>query len=348
MENKESFESVEARKKDHIDLSLSPTSQVGMRISDKIKLVHDSIPDADFSEIQLQSESQIFPDSKPFLVSSMTGGFDGAFEINKRLLNACKKRNWIFSTGSLRKELDNIKTNQSEWTELIEEFANDVPIIGNIGIVQIINLDFDSYFKLCEKFKLKAIFVHLNPLQEVLQKEGTTNFKGSVEALKNLAEKSPVPVLLKETGSGISRLSFNKIKDIKLSAVDVSGLGGTHWGRIESLRGEGYAKNAFETFSNWGTSTFDSLQQANESLSNMEIWASGGLRSGVDMAICFALGAKVCGLAQPLLIEALKSEADLNKKMAQFEFELKVALFCSGCASIKDLNQGKLVYESRF
>ncbi len=349
MSKLEDLKLFEQRKKDHIKWSLSDKSQVGQPPSKQFRLIHDPLPEINFKDIKIKNSSKFLKNSKPLMVSSMTGGYIDAFKVNKTLIKACSTKNWAFSIGSLRKELEMIHFNKlsKEWIALKKEFLESVDLIGNIGIAQLISHKIEDIKKLCELYELKGLYVHLNPLQEVIQPEGTTNFKGGLEALKNLKENLNIPIFLKETGTGFSKQAFEKIKDLNLSAVDVSGFGGTHWGRIEGLRAqeESIFYKASKTFQDWGMTTVQSLQAGDVVLKDKptELWASGGLRSGLDAAICFALGAKVCGFAGPMIKAGLIGLKAVELLMDQIEYELRIALFCTGTCSINQLNKEKVL-----
>jgi isopentenyl-diphosphate delta-isomerase len=195
--------------------------------------------------------------------------------------------------------------------------------------------------RLVDSLEAGGIFIHANALQEALQPEGTPEFKGGLKALERLCRKSPVPVVLKETGCGFSRPTLQRLKNTGLAAVDVSGYGGTHWGRIEGGRAPeaSLQRSAAATFAHWGISTVDSLLHA--AGAGLEIWASGGIRSGLDAAKAIALGAQKVGFAKPALERALQGEKALADWMELMEFELKVALFCSGAKNPAALRKGK-------
>jgi isopentenyl-diphosphate Delta-isomerase len=193
------------------------------------------------------------------------------------------------------------------------------------------------------------LVIHLNALQEALQPEGTPQFQGALEALSSIFSELSVPLVLKETGCGFSRQTLGRIAErfslsfgkAELAALDVSGLGGTHWGRIEGARSpkQSVFQEAAETFANWGIPTVDAVLNATEALrgKKTEIWASGGVRTGLDAAKLIALGAHRVGFAQPVLEHALKGEDALNAWMEVREYELRVALFCTGSSSVSKL-----------
>jgi len=336
----------ESRKKDHIKWSMDSASQITASPSSLLKLAHDALPELNFSDLEITSFSKHFRGFKPLMVSSMTGGHSESEKVNKILMSACSKKKWLFSSGSMRRELELVNSDSSpdEWMELQKIFSDASPLIGNIGLAQVILHSDQDILKLCDKYSLAGLYVHLNPLQEVIQPEGTANFKGGLERLKSLKSKLGIPLFVKETGTGVSRKTFLKLKDSGVDAVDVSGFGGTHWGRVEALRAEPeslHAKAGF-TYKDWGLATVESLKYGLENLGvegGVELWASGGLRSGLDAAICFALGARVCGFAQPCMEAALKSEQAVLDLMDQIEYETKVALFCTGSADLNRLQE---------
>jgi isopentenyl-diphosphate delta-isomerase len=185
----------------------------------------------------------------------------------------------------------------------------------------------------------------LNPIQECVQVEGTPRFRGSLQALKELCEQTDVPVLLKETGSGMSRNFLERIRNLRVHALDVSGLGGTHWGRVEGLRAgeESMERTLGRTFGDWGIPTAESILNAVEVLGGQSpaIWASGGLQNGLDAAKCLALGASRVGFAGAALRVAMDGDEALEKWMTNVEQELRIALFCTQSATVRELRSVK-------
>jgi isopentenyl-diphosphate Delta-isomerase len=215
--------------------------------------------------------------------------------------------------------------------------------MGNIGISQLITTPLEVIQRLVDTLEAAAMIIHTNPLQECLQTEGTPYFKGCYKAIAQLCKTLTVPVIVKETGCGFSQGTLERLKDLGIYAVDVSGLGGTHWGRIEGTRAKGLEDRirakAAQTFKNWGVSTVTSLLNALSCEPNYQVWASGGVRSGLDAAKFLAMGAKRVGIAQPMLAAALKGMETILEVMEVFEFELKIALFCTGSHDIKTLQE---------
>ncbi len=341
----ETQECFENRKREHIEKSLDPSSQAtDMGGFEKVYLAHEALPDLNFEEIKLNTVSFGKKIKTPFFISGITAGHQKATQINSIIGCACQKRGWAMGVGSQRRELSSDK---NEWESFRNKFK-DLEIFSNIGVTQLISSPISDIKKIVKNLKAQALVVHTNPLQEVLQKEGTPNFKGGLLALEKVCNELDVPVVLKETGCGFSKNTLNRIKDLKLTALDVSGLGGTHWGRVEGGRASknSILRNAAQSYKNWGEPTVSSLYFALKILpQNVELWGSGGVRSGLDAAKLLALGASRVGYAQPALKEALKGEQALLEWMELQEFELRVALFCTGSSSINDLQvKGCIVY----
>lgn len=333
----------EARKRDHIRLSLSEENQaVGESGLDRILLVHEALPDLNFSEINLQQVSLKKKYATPFLVSSMTGGHTQSADLNALLARACEARGWRMGVGSQRREL-NDKSAAQEW-KLLRKSSPRVSLLGNLGLAQLIHTKTDAVERLVDSLEADAMIIHLNALQECLQPEGTTDFKGGLKAIDRLSRALSVPVVVKETGCGFSRSTLKRLAKTGVRAVDVSGLGGTHWGRIEGGRAdEGSVQfEAAKSLANWGISTVDSIREAIDLKPKYEVWASGGVRSGVDAGKLLAMGACTVGFAKPVLEAAMSGEESLLHKMSVFEYELKTVLFCTGSKSIADLNQKKV------
>ncbi len=333
----------EKRKKDHIEYSLDPNSQweyiSGLA---NIQLLHDALPELDFSEIEIGETSLGYNWNCPIFVSSMTAGNKEGERINEVITDACSSKNWLMGVGSQRKELFDSEAAQ-EWKKLKISYPK-IKWAANLGITQLIQIDIMQVEKLLDNLEAVALFIHLNPLQESLQLEGTPHFRGGVEKIITLTERLKIPIIVKEVGCGISEVTAMKLRTAKLTAIDVSGLGGTHWGRIENLRTptthELYSVG--QNFKDWGIDTVESLLCLSQLNLPFELWASGGVRSGVDVAKLIALGAKMVGVAQPFLKASLKGVDSVIELMNQFESELKIAMFCTGIKNTNDLRARKV------
>ncbi|QRN02896.1 type 2 isopentenyl-diphosphate Delta-isomerase [Legionella sp. MW5194] len=332
------YSQFEKRKQDHIELALMPCNQTDeMNDLDSIHLVHEALPDLDFADISLQGIRFGEPVSTPFLVSSMTAGHHDAARINRCLIAACADKGWAMGVGSQRRELMDDEA-AFEWLPLRRDYPQ-VALMSNIGIAQLIDTPVKRIQQLTEALEARALIVHCNPLQEVIQPEGTPQFKGCWQAIERVVAALPIPVVIKETGCGFSASTLTRLNNLGIAAVDVSGLGGTHWGRIEGHRAADSPKRqqAAKTFANWGITTVASVRQAAALNPHYELWGSGGVRHGLDAARLIALGASTVGFAKPMLEVALKGVEQVVERMTTIEYELKVAMFCTGSLHLSDL-----------
>ncbi|MFN8943598.1 MAG: type 2 isopentenyl-diphosphate Delta-isomerase [Pseudobdellovibrionaceae bacterium] len=335
--------SFEQRKKDHIRIALSPETQTASLSGfDKINLHVDGLPNLNFSDVTL--ESNIFGSrfSSPFFISSMTAGHSESIEINDFLAGLSTDLNIFCGVGSQRKEIDDT-TAQREW-KTIRKSHPKAKLLGNLGASQLVRYKAEKVLQLIENIEAFAFFIHFNSLQEVLQPEGTPDFSGALDELARLIQKSPVPIIVKEVGSGFSQQNMKTLDQLGVAAIDVAGLGGTHWGRVEGLRSKPKTMLAqtAETFSKWGKSTADCLIESSQIHVKCQIWASGGIRNGLDGAKMSAMGAKALGLAMPWMKIFTEHKKHKRTQAARdfYEllcYEMKVALFCTGSKTVSDL-----------
>lgn len=344
----------ETRKRNHLALALKPSNQATIPMSEAYRQFlqnsHQPILNCNFSEITLDSvkDSQFSvlrnKLKTPFFVSGMTAGVKQAQRINENLARACARRGWILGLGSLRQEIES-GVDRYQITKLKEQNP-DLVFMGNLGASQLSILGADFVLKQLDRLgwlkTLDAFCIHLNPLQEVIQVEGTPQFKNWLPQFSKLIHRSSLPMILKETGCGLSVESMKAlVKNAQLleglAALDVSGVGGTHWGRIEGDRAQQARKakhaRAAEVFKFWGVSTEDSLRNAVEALradstfKGTEIWASGGVRDGLYASFLRKLGAQRVGFAKPALEAAQVSTIKVEEFMEQIEFEARITTF---------------------
>ena len=355
----QSLKQFELRKKDHIRFSLDQKSQkLASTHFDQIGLVHHALPDFNFSDVALDTQILGHTFSSPHFISSMTAGHGDSLQINSKLALAAGKKNWLMCVGSQRRELVDAQA-KKEWQKIRKQHLK-TQFVSNIGIEEIIQYSADQILDLVKSLNSLGLIIHLNPLQEIFQKS-QASFLGSEKALEKIISKTRVPVIIKEVGFGISVHLMKKLFQMGIDVVDISGRGGSHWGMIEALRhtSDNVQNKSIAAFTDWGMSAVECLLAAQKLVDKNKIWASGGVRSGVDSAKCLALGARAVGVAQPLMKAAVAGQAKPSEKsesvlhvMDQFDFELKTALFCTGminCGQMvkSAITQKKVWYEVR-
>lgn len=333
----------ESRKRDHIDHALDARNQAQGRSGfDQVELRHEALPEIDFSDVALYSVRLGETSPTPFFVSGMTAGHADAFNINLRLAIACARRGWMMGVGSQRRELEApTSAALDRWQEMRNQ-TKGLVLIGNLGLSQLVGMkDFSPIQRIADTMEASAMAIHLNALQEVIQPEGTPFFSGGLKVIEQICKHVRVPIVIKETGCGISGATARKLASTGIRAIDVSGLGGTHWGRIEGARAPGSLhEKVSRTFESWGIPTVESVKEVSEAVGDsVEIWGTGGVRSGLDAAKLIALGARQVGYAQPALKAAIAGDEALDAWMNQQEYEMRVTLFATGMVSPVELYQ---------
>jgi isopentenyl-diphosphate delta-isomerase len=333
---------ISLRKAEHLDLAqkLDDGANGSPGWSD-IHLVHQALPSIDADDVDVSTELMGTTLSLPLVVVGMTGGHPGAHEINRVLASASQKAGIAIGTGSQRAALEHPELTSSY--AIIREEAPSAFVIGNIGISQVTNYYHDGTLEgsvntLVDMVRADALAVHLNYLEEIIQPEGQTKARGAIEALEAFVKLSPVPVIAKETGGGLSGGVARLLKDIGVTVVDVGGRGGTSFAAIEAerskARGDERRSELGAALDTWGIPTAVSVRACADTLPTIAV---GGVRSGVDAAKAMALGAVAAGVGRPLLLCATEGEDAVLRWLDGFELQLRSAMFLSGARRVNDL-----------
>ncbi len=304
---------IEKRKEEHILETLKDKNQYRKTTLFEDVVLKQQLPTFDFYDINLKINFMNKVLNAPIIIEAMTGGFKKAKEINKKLASFANEKGIGFGLGSERARLEKPYLKE---TYYIRDVAPDVFLIGNIGAIQIREYSDEKLEELFNFQEIDALAVHINPLQEIVQKEGNLDFSNIYENIARLFDISPVPIIIKEVGAGISKETYKKLKEIGIKWFDVAGSGGTSWARVEYARN----KNAVPGFEEWGIPTALSLLLVGDNKIG-----SGGIRTGLDIAKSLALGAKAAGIARPFLKHY--TENDLEEYFDLLINQLKITLF---------------------
>jgi isopentenyl-diphosphate delta-isomerase len=332
---------IRRRKQDHIEICLDGDA-AGFRDQGnglgRYQLVHDALPELDLEAIDLSTDFLGHHLRLPLIISSMTGGGDDSARLNRVLARGANEIGCAIGVGSQRAMLDDAALADGF---RIREQAPDVPVFGNLGAAQF-NRGYgvDEALRAVEEIEADGLLIHLNSLQEALQDEGDTDFAGLVGAIGQLAADLPFPVLLKTTGNGLSERTVRKMVGLPIAGIEASGAGGTSWARVEALRSDD--GRADELFGDWGESTADSILAVRHGLPHLPLIASGGLHTGVDVALALALGADLAGLARPLLKAASEGEDALIERLEGIGRELQISCFYAGVGRVDELDRSVL------
>jgi isopentenyl-diphosphate delta-isomerase len=329
------------RKAEHIDLCRTDAVEVAPATPwDDIHLPHNALPEIDRDEVRLDTSFLGHRLAAPLVIASMTGGAEHAFTINQRLGRLAETYGLAMGLGSGRVMLED--PTQERSFRVVREVAPTAFLFANIGAAQLVAQHDQPAFPperilhLVEVIGAQALAVHLNFLQESVQPEGDTRARGVLAAIARLVAASPVPVIVKEIGSGIGRRPAEALARVGVAAIDVGGQGGTSWALVEAERAEarGQQRKARlgRTFAGWGIPTPVAIRLVQSA--GRPVIASGGIRNGLDAARALALGADLVSAARPFLETALAGEAALAEWTAAFLDELRTALFLTGSADL--------------
>ncbi len=332
------------RKLDHIRICLEEEVESEYSGFSDISFINDSIPEMDFHDIKTETEFLGKKLSFPFLIASMTGGHPETKEINKNLAIAVEESGIGMGVGSQRAGLED--GDVVDTFTVVRDFAPKAFVYANIGLPQIIEHGVEYAEKAVEMIDADAIAIHLNFMQEVVQPEGDVNSSGGYQAIRDVVDGLKVPVIVKETGGGISERVAKKLRDCDVSAIDVGGAGGTSWTGVEYYRArDDITKNIGVDFWDWGIPTAFSIVECRNTL---PIIATGGIRSGLDVAKALAIGAEIGSSALPFLHPATVSSDEVLRTIRYFEKGLKVAMFLTASRKIKDLRNKRIIVYGKF
>jgi isopentenyl-diphosphate delta-isomerase len=321
----------ENRKRQHVDLVLRKGMQYEKKTGlEKLEYEHCALPELNITDIDLSASFLGKKVRFPLIIEAMTGGYTQAGEINKNLAECAEKHGLAFALGSQRAMIED---NALTETYLIRDVAPTVPLIANIGAVQLKQYDSKVIENMVAAVDADALAVHLNPLQEAIQPEGDHDFSGICKALLAIKNCLGVPIIVKETGAGISQEVAIRLREVGVTMIDVAGAGGTSWSRVE------YGRNGITPgFEEWGVPTVECVHACREVLPTI---ASGGIRSGIDVCKVITMGAIMAGAAYPFL-KAWKNKR-IEEEIRLWEQQMIITAFLTGSRNIEELRTARMI-----
>jgi isopentenyl-diphosphate Delta-isomerase len=335
---------VSKRKTDHIDINLRKDVSSDLTPGlEHYHFLHNALPEINLQEIDISTKFLSKTLKIPLLISSMTGGTEEGQKINRTLALAAAHFGIAMGVGSQRAAIDNPDAVD---TFQVRDLAPDILLFSNLGAVQLnYGFSIDQCRRVVDSISADGLILHLNPLQEALQPEGETNFSGLLSKIELICKQLGKPVIVKEVGWGISESVAAKLVNAGVSVIDVAGAGGTSWSQVEMHRSDTKSfQRIAADFKSWGIPTCESIRSVRRGYPKLPIVASGGIRTGLDMAKCIALGANLGGIAGPLLRAAAVSEEELHTMINEIKTELEITMFAVGAPNISSLQKVPIIF----
>ncbi|MGE0867612.1 MAG: type 2 isopentenyl-diphosphate Delta-isomerase [Kofleriaceae bacterium] len=323
------------RKADHLELAASGRTEFAKStLLEHVHLIHQALPELALDEIDLTTELVGKQLRAPLVITGMTGGTGEAATVNRDLARAAQAAGVAFGVGSQRAMAEHAELAASYQ---VRDVAPDVALFGNIGAVQALAMGPARVIELAKQIGADAIAIHLNSGQELIQAGGDRDFRGLIDAVARLVERAPFPVIVKETGCGISPAAARALSDVGVTTVDVSGAGGTSWVAVEAVRApDPNVQSLGNELWDWGIPTAVSIVAA--ARAGVTVIASGGMRTGHDVARAIALGARAGGMAAPMLrAQRAGGSAAVESLIAQVVASVRSICLLTGCRRVADL-----------
>jgi isopentenyl-diphosphate delta-isomerase len=334
---------IQERKADHIKINLEQDVRSALTTGlENYRFIHEALPELDLNRLDMTLDLFGKKLHAPILISSMTGGTAEAETINLRLAEAAQECGIVMGVGSQRAAIEHP---EQAGTFQVRRVAPDILLFANLGAVQLnYGYGIDQCRRAVDMIEADALILHLNPLQEAVQDGGDVNFAGLAKKIEEVCKQIEAPVIAKEVGWGISEKSAKLLADCGVSAIDVAGAGGTSWSQVEMYRApDEFTRQLAATFVGWGIPTADSILNVKKAVPEMTVFASGGIKDGLDIAKCIALGATLGGMAGQFLKAAAVSTEKAVEMMKLTKRQIEVTMFAAGVEKLEGLKVGKLV-----
>ena len=333
---------IDQRKADHIKINLEQDVRSALTTGlENYRFIHEALPELDLNRIDTTLNLFGKKLNSPTLISSMTGGTAEAETINLRLAEAAQECGVAMGVGSQRAAIEHPEQAK---TFQVRRAAPDILLFANLGAVQFnYGYGIDQCRRALDMIQADALILHLNPVQEAVQDAGDTNWAGIAKKIEEVCKKIEMPVIAKEVGWGISERSAKLLADCGVSAIDVAGAGGTSWSQVEMHRAsDEFTRQLAATFVGWGIPTAESILNVKRAAPDVIIFASGGIKDGLDIAKCIALGATLGGMAGNFLKAAAISTEKAVDMMKLTRRQIEVTMFASGVGTLESLKVRKL------
>ncbi|MBS3060310.1 MAG: type 2 isopentenyl-diphosphate Delta-isomerase [DPANN group archaeon] len=315
---------------DPIEIVLNEKVETDETWLDQVDLVHNAIPEINYQHIRTSTNFLGKHLDLPLMISAVTGGIRNSQAIHQDLAEVAEKKGIAYGLGSQRTMIESV---EDKHNFDVRHKAPKTMVLGNLGLLQIKKHTIEDIKKAIEPLKLDGLCIHLNPAHEIIRNKGNTDFSDSLRTLDGFIKRIGIPVIVKEVGNGINKDVAYKLRKIGAKGIDVGGKGGTSWTIINRLMKNDKKASIFDS---WGIPTAASILEVKKE--KLPVIATGGIRTGLDVAKAIALGADICGIALPILkIYKRRGKTGVEEYLDRIEEELKQVMFLTGSRSINDL-----------
>ncbi|AMA73594.1 MULTISPECIES: type 2 isopentenyl-diphosphate Delta-isomerase [Aneurinibacillus] len=322
-----------SRKREHVEHALA-TGQSETHGLDDVKFVHNCLPDLTMQQVDIRTSIGGLALSSPIVINAMTGGAKETYNINQSLGILAREAGLALAVGS---QMAAVKDPSLVDTYRIARQEHPRGLLfANLGAEA--TPDMARYA--VEMIEADALQIHLNVMQELIMPEGERDFRGALRRIEEIVSVLDVPVIVKEVGFGMSQEAAKQLAECGVAAIDVGGRGGTNFARIENMR----RVQPLDMLNEWGISTAASLLEVASLSEKPDIVATGGIKNGLDIARCLALGASCVGIAGAFLRYAVEGRTEeAVKYVHSLHEQLTIIMTALGAPTIAMLQQVPLV-----
>lgn len=347
---------IEQRKDDHIKLACEQYNAHAESGFEHVRFIPNALPQLALSNVD--ASVSVFDETTkwdtPLYINAMTGGSKKGENINESLARVAAKTGLAMASGSLSAALKNPRL--AGTFSVIRRFNPHGFVMANVSA----GVSAEQAIKAVEILQANALQIHLNAAQELVMSEGDRDFSAwlnNIEDIVRALDSMKVPVVVKETGCGMSAHDVLRLKNVGVRAVDVGGRGGTNFVAIENARRG--RKSDYEFLDSWGLTTVESLldiAQCDEILceprdcadscdsARMQVFASGGVRTPLDVVRSLRLGASAAGVAGEFLHTLINEGEDaLVEQIESWKAQIRVIMALLGCKNIEDLRKNSRI-----
>ncbi len=332
------------RKDSHLDLCATAEVEPAENRSlfECVRLVHCALPELALTDLDTSAELFGKRLALPLVLTGMTGGTERAAAVNRDLATLAERHGLAFGLGSQRAMAEEVATADSY---RVRSVAPTAVVVGYVGLTLAASVGIDGVRRLKDSIQADGMALHLNAAQELTQPEGDRDFRGGYQLVERLAAALGDRLLVKETGCGLSGVVARRLANAGVKVLDVSGLGGTSWVRVEQLRAEGVSAEVGAELSGWGIPTAAALVSSRKAVpASVRLVASGGLRTGLDAAKALALGADLVGMALPFFrAQQSGGLAAAERVLEVVAASLRQALLLTGSRDVAELRSKSVV-----